>query len=68
MDSITIGEKIKKARIEAGLNQSELAEKVGVKQSHIARYEANGRTPTLNFLILIAKATQKKPGWFLNDL
>ena len=43
---MTIGEKIKKLRKEAGMTQAELASKLGLKDSVIAKYE-NGRIPDL---------------------
>lgn len=36
---------IKKARLNAGLTQSEVAEKLGVAQSQYARWENGGRNP-----------------------
>ena len=39
---MNVGDLIKKARMEKGLTQEELAEKVGVKKSAVAKWE-NGR-------------------------
>lgn len=36
---------IKKARLEAGLTQLEVAEKLGVAQAQYARWESGGRNP-----------------------
>lgn len=65
---MNIGEKIREARIKAGLSQRALAELIGTKQSNIARYEANGQCPTIQKLLEIAKATKIKPSWFLKDI
>ncbi len=45
-----------RARIEKGLTQKELAEKVGTKQSAIARLESGKANPSIGFLQKIAKA------------
>ena len=63
-----LGSKIKEARIEANLTQQQLADKIRILRPNLARYEANGRIPTIEMLVIIAKATNKKIGWFLNDL
>lgn len=42
------------ARIKKGITQKELAQKVGTKQSAIARFEAGGVNPSLGFLERIA--------------
>jgi len=43
-------------RIQAGLNQTELAERVGVAQATIARYEAGTRSPSPEVLGRLADA------------
>ena len=43
-------ETVKQARIEQGYSQRELAEKVGVEQAAIARFESHRGNPTLTFL------------------
>src|SRR5688500_796046 len=40
----TFGTRLRDARVEAGLTQGELAERVGVDQSEISRWEAGDRT------------------------
>ena len=45
-----------KARIEKGLTQNELAEKVGTKQSAIARLESGSANPSIGFLQKVAEA------------
>ena len=42
---MTTGERIKKARINAGLTQKELAQKIGVAEITIRQYEADKRLP-----------------------
>jgi predicted transcriptional regulator len=48
---------IKQARLAAGLSQTQLAERAGVKQPEIARLEAPGANPRLNTLKRVVTAT-----------
>ena len=43
------------ARIKKGITQKELAQKIGTKQSAIARFEAGNVNPSLGFLEKMAK-------------
>jgi len=43
------------ARIKKGITQKELAQKIGTKQSAIARFEAGNVNPSLGFLEKIAE-------------
>lgn len=51
--------RIKLARVEAGLTQTELAKNVGVTRQTIGLIEAGGYNPTLNLCINIARALHK---------
>ncbi|AUH68969.1 MULTISPECIES: helix-turn-helix domain-containing protein [Gordonia] len=44
------------ARIDAGLTQAQLAERMGTTQSSVAAVENGSRTPTVNFLERLARA------------
>ncbi len=44
-----------RARIEGGLTQSEMAERLGVKQSALARWEAGETMPTLGTLFRVSQ-------------
>jgi transcriptional regulator with XRE-family HTH domain len=44
------------ARVYAGMSQKELADRMGTKQPSIARVENGEVTPSINFLMKIAKA------------
>ncbi len=48
------------ARLKRGLTQGELAEKIGTKQSAIARLEGGNVNPSLEFLQKIAQALGSK--------
>lgn len=52
----TIAEAIISKRLEKGLSQSELAKKVGTKQSAISRLESGNYNPSINFLEKVSKA------------
>lgn len=47
-------------RIAKGMSQKELAEKVGTKQSAIARLESGNSNPSVAFLEKVAKALDSK--------
>ena len=51
---MTVGERIRILRKEAGLTQKQLGEKLGVSASMIGQYETNSRKPKLETLIKIA--------------
>ncbi|OGM31391.1 transcriptional regulator [Candidatus Woesebacteria bacterium RIFCSPHIGHO2_01_FULL_44_10] len=48
------------ARLKKGLTQKELAQKIGTKQSAIARIEAGNVNPTVSFLEKVAQALGQK--------
>lgn len=60
------GERIKSARKAAGLTQTELAEKLGLKFSVISKYET-GRVVNLKREVIeeIAKALNVRPSWLM---
>lgn len=62
----TMGERIKEARIKAGMTQSELADKVGVKFAAIHKYE-NGLVVNLKreTIFALAKALDVKPSYLM---
>ncbi|MCK8825317.1 helix-turn-helix transcriptional regulator [Fuchsiella alkaliacetigena] len=55
-----IKKQIIKLRLEQGLSQKELAEKVGTKQSAISRLENDDYNPSVEFLSKVAHALGKK--------
>jgi len=63
-----LGDKIKAARIEAGLTQAQLAEKIGVSRKTISLYEANTRQPKNAATIIdLAHALGIVTDYFLTD-
>ena len=53
---MTVGERIKKARLEKGYTQLQLAEMIGVAKNTITGYETGTREPDSNRITAIAKA------------
>ena len=51
-----LAHQIVRLRIERGLTQAQLAERVGTTQSSIARLESGSREPSLSFLRRVVKA------------
>jgi ribosome-binding protein aMBF1 (putative translation factor) len=51
-----IAQAVIKKRLERGLTQSELAKKIGTKQSAISRLESGNYNPSVSFLEKVAKA------------
>ena len=48
-------ERLKLLRKEMGLTQTELAEKLGLKQATVAKWEEGERTPYIDYFIELAK-------------
>lgn len=53
MDTITINERLKELRVENGLTQKQLGDKIGLGQTTVASHEKS-HTPTLECLIAYA--------------
>ena len=51
-----IAQAVIKKRLEKGMTQSELAKKIGTKQSAISRLESGSYNPSVTFLEKVAKA------------
>ena len=67
MDTKKLGKKIKLARVELDLTQTQLAKKINAKQKSISRYETGISFPSIETLIKIAKVLKKPAGYFLDD-
>ena len=53
---LSLIEQIVKKRLKKGLTQKQLAQKIGTKQSAIARLESGNANLSIDFLVKIAKA------------
>lgn len=67
MDQKKLGKKIKLARVEMDLTQEQLAEKIGVQQRGISRYEAGLSSPTVEILEKLSKTLKKPIGYFFDE-
>lgn len=67
MDAKKLGKKIKMARINLDMNQTEFAEKIGAKQKSISRYENGLSVPSIATLMKVAKVLKKDAGYFLDE-
>lgn len=63
---VKFGERVRQARLEAGLNQAELASKVGVATRTVQYWESseNGTAPRSAAMRQLAKVTGKPIAWF----
>lgn len=62
-----IGDRIKRARWDAGLSQQKLADKAGTTRHNIMRWESGKNEPRLRFIRAIAEATGKPVEFFTDD-
>ena len=66
MDRKRLGKKIRLARIELDLTQTQLAQKINTQQKSISRYETGASLPSLKTLVKIARVLKKPAGYFLD--
>jgi len=64
----SIGERIRQARVAAGLSLRELAEHVGVSAMAISKYENDQMTPGSEVLLRLGNALGVKVGYFVRPL
>ncbi|MDO4747804.1 MAG: helix-turn-helix transcriptional regulator [Eubacteriales bacterium] len=64
---MTLGEKIKEARKQCMLSQEELAEKMSVSRSAIAKWETDKGLPDIDNLKMIAKTLNVSLDYLLDD-
>ena len=67
MDAKKLGKKIKLARVELDMNQTEFADKIKAQQRSISRYENGLSVPSIAILLKIAKILKKPASYFLDD-
>ena len=68
MNSKRLGKKIRLARVEQDLTQTQLAQKIGAKQKSISRYEAGKSIPKIGTLTKLARTLKKPASYFLEGL
>ena len=64
---MTLGEKIKEARKQYGLSQEQLAEKMAVSRSAVAKWEANNGLPDVDNLKALAQLLNVNIDYLLDD-
>lgn len=52
---MTLGKKLKEARKQAGLSQEQLAEKLGISRSAVAKWETDGGMPDIDNLKILSR-------------
>ena len=62
---VDFGEKLKGLRMDSGMSQKQLAEKLGVTKSVISYYELSERTPSPDVLVKIAGVFQVTTDYLL---
>ncbi len=62
----TLGQKIRQTRLDAGLNQKELGDQLGLSQDAISRYEGGARTLPLHILRDIARELNRPMSYFVS--
>ena len=62
-----LGTKILQSRIDAGLEQSEVAAKIGKTQSYVSKIESGDIKVDLYTLTLLAKVLKKPTGYFTTE-
>lgn len=65
--SVDIGDRIRRARLEAGMTQRELALAVGVNHSSVAHWESHRKVPGGENIKKIAEVTLTDPASLLSD-
>ena len=55
MNLIIFSQKLKKLRIDAGLSQKQLGERIGLTNSTLSKYENASKAPSIDSLIALAK-------------
>ena len=64
---MTLGEKIKEARKNAGLSQEQLAERLGVSRSAVAKWETDKGIPDVDYLKVLSKLLNVSVDCLLDD-
>ena len=67
MDTKKVGKRIKLARIELYLTQTQLAQKINSKQKSISHYETGVSLPSIRTLVKIVKVLKKPASYFLDE-
>lgn len=64
---MTLGEKLKEARKQAGLSQEQLSEKLGVSRSAVAKWETDNGIPDIDNLKVLSKLLNMSIDYLLDN-
>lgn len=64
---MTLGEKLKEARKQAGLSQEQLSEKLGISRSAVAKWETDNGIPDVDNLKVLSKLLNVSIDYLLDD-
>jgi transcriptional regulator with XRE-family HTH domain len=64
-ETTILGSRIRQARRQAGLSQSQLAAKIGAHVTSVSDWERGVNEPSVRHLTSIAEATGKSIDWFV---
>jgi transcriptional regulator with XRE-family HTH domain len=64
----TLADRLRRARLLAGLEQAELAQKVGASRASISNYETGKAQPTATVFVLWAEATGQTLEWLAEGI
>lgn len=67
VDYLKIGQRIKSARLEQGLNQTELGKLIGCSNNHMSHIEIGQTKVSLSMLLRISYVLKKDLNYFLLD-
>jgi transcriptional regulator with XRE-family HTH domain len=57
--------RLKEARLDNKMNQSEFAKKLGVSRASVSQWEAGSTKPSMTRLRMVSELTQRPLSWFL---
>lgn len=63
--SSVLGSRIRQARRQAGLSQSQLAARIGAHVTSVSDWERGVNEPSVRHMTSIAEATEKSLDWFV---
>lgn len=63
-----LGSRIRSLRIQAGISQATLSERVGIFRTHLSRIECGIANPSLTVIVAIARALKAHPVVLLGGL
>jgi transcriptional regulator with XRE-family HTH domain len=63
----TLGSRIRQARRQAGLSQSQLAAKIGAHVTSVSDWERGVNEPSVRHMTSIAEATERPIDWFVES-